>query len=107
MSQDIYKPHTYSIGFRVTNEMYEDEIGDIMNETLKNLANATRVWMDIRMSVDAGLGLSADNAKFLLQCFDETTKQLAEKPAPPMLNSVRRWLAAKITPARDENDYDY
>ena len=101
-----YEVKTFGLGFRVSQEVIDDGLfqatHDLMVEQLR--------LVNLRMDVSMGGGLSPSDAAFVMAKCDEAVSELAklraEKPPPTLLNTVRRWLADKIKPPRnDDEDY--
>lgn len=102
--EHLYKPYTFGLGFKITDEALGEEfaaIRSVLDEAAYSLMRMTTLRMDVQL----GAGLSPEDAKFLVKALDEALDRANAKPAPPMLNTLRAWLAAKIRPT-DYEDYE-
>lgn len=95
-----YTPRTYGLGFSITSELTEPQ--RLMNQMQSEMAR----WIAMKTEIEMGMPLSNEDARYLLASLEEANRKLAERPAPTMLNTMRKWLAAKIRPVDDDN-YDY
>jgi hypothetical protein len=100
MSED-YKVTAYGLEFRVPSELIDDGLDKIYHDMMIERLRLS----NLRMEIEMGAGLSPSDAKFLLAQLDWAQKRLAEKPPPALLDSARRWLANKIRPAQEDDEY--
>lgn len=111
MEDEIYKPHAFGLSIRIPHDLLEDDASGLIAQSMRDMCRITVIRTDVEM----GAGLSPDDARWLLDCLDKSSAQnakltieLAAKPPPSLLWSLRTWLAQKIKPEPEpESDDDY
>ena len=106
--KEPYKVHIWGDSMKISDDLLDDSNGQIQRAMNEAMSSVMR-WTLLRHEVQVGAGLSHEDAKLVLDTHDqqaETIRELSAKPPPTMLHTLRAWLAHKIKPPMDEEDYE-